>query len=458
MINRIGNLNRKQCILILANGIFIIAFFLVTVLSRNAIKDLYSQQEAQRWESKKNSYAQTSVFISPERNMQEEEIGTVRSSIMETLVADSLNETKHDERIWIDAYSGECKTEIRKDRNTISVMAVGIGNDFFQFHPLKLISGGYIAGSDLNHDRIVVDEGTAWTLFGSNDIIGMQVWIGNTPLVVAGVVSVEEDTLSKIAYGNENRIYMSYDMLKQQQEGLKITCYESVMPNPISNYAYYTVRKALGLDEQTGGDDIQKKEKNPMNFEDYEVIENTNRYGNISLISKIKNLKLQSMRTNSIGYPYWENVARVIENQQIRYLVIRILLLIVPCISLICWLSYLWKHRSWTAKDILFGIIEKIKMEEEPAGPELELEEMDSDQNVIESESEEWKEEAEEETEEGGWDEESEEEAEEADWEEESEEEVEEVDWEEEKSEDFKEKKSDDSGDEIEVESWEDMV
>lgn len=449
MINRIGNLNRKQCILILANSICIIAFFLVTVLSRNAVKNLYSQQEAQRWERKKNSYAQTSVFISPEKNMQEEEIGNVRSSIMETLITDSLNETKHDERVWIDAYSGECKTEIRKDRNIISVRAVGIGNDFFQFHPLKLISGGYIAGSDLNHDRIVVDEGTAWTLFGSNDIVGMQIWIGNTPFIVAGVVSVEEDTLSKTAYGNENRIYVSYDKLKQQQEGLRITCYEAVMPNPISNYAYYTVRKAFGLDEEKKEDDAQKKEKNPMNFEDCEVLENTGRYTSRSLISKIKTLKLQSMRTNSIGYPYWENIARVKESQQIRYFIIRILLLVFPCISLIFWLSYLWKHRSWTAKDILFGIIEKIKMKGELA--ELELEAMESEEEAEEAE---W-EESEEEAEEAEWEEESEEEAEEVEWEEESEEEVEEFERKE-KAEHLEEE--DVSGGEIKVESWEDMV
>lgn len=67
MKNRIRNLNQKQCVLILSNGILIIAFFLMTAFSRNAIEDLYSQQEAQRWESKKNSYAQVSVFISPEK-------------------------------------------------------------------------------------------------------------------------------------------------------------------------------------------------------------------------------------------------------------------------------------------------------------------------------------------------------------------------------------------------------
>lgn len=389
----IRGLERKQYILILVNGILLIAFLLLTCFSKNAVKDLYSQQEAERWENKKNSYAQVSAFVSPESNLQEEDIEAVRSSIMETLTTDSLNEAEDDARVWIDAYSGECKTEIRKDRNTISVTAVGIGNDFFQFHPLELLSGGYIAGSDLNHDRIVVDEGTAWTLFGSNDIVGMQIWMENTPLVIAGVAAVEEDTLSKTAYGDENRIYMSYDMLKQLQEGLKITCYEAVIPNPISNYAYYAARKAFGLDDETGEDENQSKEKNPMNFENCEVIENTSRYDSIFLLAKVKNLKFQSMRTNSIGYPYWENIARVIENQQIWYLLIRMFLLVFPCICLICWIHNLWKNKSWTAKGILFGMAERIaEKRTRLQDVEIELEKADKTElGEMEEETEEQK-------------------------------------------------------------------
>lgn len=358
MKNRIRNWNPKRVTLLLVNIIFVAAFVLVSIFARNRIKDLYSQQQAERWESEADSYAQVSAFISPEKGMQISDISNIRSSMMETLSGDSLNETKGNGRVWIDAYSGECKTEIRKDNNTLSVTAMGVGGDFFRFHPMQLLSGGYISDEDLNHDRIVIDQGLAWAMFGSNDVVGMQVWMGNSIYVVAGVVAVEEDFLVKTAYGNGNRIYMSYEELKKQQENLQITCYEAVLPNPITNYAYNALNSACGLTKEEG-EELQQEE-NPLNFDDVEVIENSNRYETWTMLTNMKQLKFRSMRTNSVGYPYWENVARVIEEQQMVLLVIRIILLIVPCVSLVGLLYHWWTHRSWTIKDIVFWIVEKM--------------------------------------------------------------------------------------------------
>lgn len=371
------NLNGKQVLLLLINGILLMAFIVLSVFAKNTVKGIYSQQEADRWEDGENPYAQVSAFVSPERGMQKEGLSLIRSSIMETLSKDSYNETKGNGRVWIDAYSGECKADIRKDMNTLNVTAVGVGGDFFQFHPIPLLSGSYISDEDLNNDRIIVDENFAWAMFGSNDIVGMQVWMGNSIFVIAGVVAVEEDTLYQTAYGSSNRVYMSYDQLKKQQENLNITCYEAVLPNPISNYAYYALRSAFGMEEES--EEQIKQDKNPLNFDQVEIIENSNRYEVMPLLTKAKNLKLRSMRTNSIGYPYWENIARVVEEKQIILLIGRILLLIFPCICLILWLYGLWSHKTWTAKSIFLGIIERIreKQEAKREAEALELEELE---------------------------------------------------------------------------------
>lgn len=370
MKNKIRNWNSKSVLLLLVNIILVIAFILVSFFVRNGVKDLYSQQEAKRWESEDNSYAQVSAFISPEKGMQIADISNIRSSLMETLSRDSLNESNGKGRLWIDAYSGECKAEVRKDNNTLSVTAMGVGGDFFQFHPMQLLSGSYISDEDLNQDRVVIDQGLAWAMFGSNDVVGMQIWMGNSIYVVAGVVAVEEDSLHKIAYGKGNRIYMSYDQLKQQQEDLYITCYEAVLPNPITNYAYNALSSACGLSEEE--EETLQQEENPLNFDKMEVIENSNRYETWTMLTNMKHLKLRSMRTNSVSYPYWENVARVIEEEQMVLLVIRIVLLIVPFVSLIALLYHLWTHKSWTVKGIVLCAIEKIRekreLQQEDAG------------------------------------------------------------------------------------------
>lgn len=374
MKNIVRNWNPKSVALLLVNVILVVAFILVSLFAPNGVEVLYSQQVAERWESEEDSYAQVSAFISPEKRMQISDISNIRSSLMETLSRDSLNETNGNGRVWIDAYSGEYKAEVRKDNNTLSVTAMGVGGDFFQFHPMQLLSGSYISEEDLNQDRVVIDQGLAWEMFGSNDVVGMQVWMGNSIYVVAGVVAVEEDSLHKMAYGNGNRIYMSYDQLKQQQENLHITCYEAVLPNPITNYAYNTLSSACGLTEEE--EETLQQEESLLNFDKIEVVENSNRYETWTMLTNMKHLKLRSMRTNSVSYPYWENVARIIEEQQMVLLVIRIILLIVPFVSLIVLLYRLWTDKAWTMKDIVLWVIERIRekreLEEKESGFEVD--------------------------------------------------------------------------------------
>lgn len=358
------NMSKKKLVLLGVNIILAVAFIVLSIFAKNGAGALYSQQEARRWEDEKNSYAQVSAFASPGRNLQEEDVTSIRSAVMETLSKDSLNESNGASRVWIDAYSGECSAEFRKDNNTLSVTAVGVGGDFFQFHPIPLLSGSYISEEDLNQDRIVVDENFAWAMFGSNDIVGMQLWMGNSIYTIAGVTAVDEDSLYRTAYGDSNRVYMSYSQLKQQQENLMITCYEAVMPNPISNYAYYTLRTACGIEEEEE-ETIQKTE-NPLDFEDIQVIENSNRFDTVKLLEGLKNRKLQVMRPNSVGYPVWENLARVEVQRQQNLLVLRFLVLICPFVCLVLWLYGLWRRRTWTLKSICGNVIERIREKPEP--------------------------------------------------------------------------------------------
>lgn len=351
--------NKKQIILIIVNIALLLAYVILTVVSQKQTEGLYSQQEAARWENGKMSYAQVSAFISPGRQTGAEELASVRSAIATKLTKDSYSESKTGGRVWIDGYSGEVQAAIRKDTNTLNVTAVGVGGNFFQFHPMELLSGSYISDDDLNQDRVVVDENLAWALYGSNDIVGMQLWMNNTIYTVAGVVKVPEDGLEKIAYGNSNRIYMPYDQLKTQQDSLSITCYEVVLPNPISNYAYYAVRSAFGFSEEE--EEQLDQQENPLTFDNVEILENTNRFELVPTLTKLKQWRLRSMRASSVGYPYWENIARSVEDEEIILLIFRILVLICPVVCLIGLLWHLWRHRKWTLKGLMGKGMDRIR-------------------------------------------------------------------------------------------------
>lgn len=380
---------KRHRVVLIIDLILIIMYIIVTSVAHNKVSTLYSQQEASRWENdevtnvtgkdknskapnkkkvnlkslvgeKRMPYAQVSAFISPAHGMQLDEVSNVRSSIAEKLNKDSYSDSTTGGRVWIDAYSCETNINLRKDTNTLSATAVGVGGDFFQFHPMKLLSGSYIADSDLNHDRIVVDENFAWAMFGSNDIVGMQVWLGDSIYFISGVVEVPEDDISALAYGDNNRVYMYYSELKRINENLPITCYEAVLPNPISNYAYYALREAYGLSDDSEDTSLNKK-KNPLSFDDVEIIENTKRFNTMELLTNIKTWKFRTMRTSSVGYPYWENVARVQDDTQMRLLLVRIILLIFPILSGIWFVYGLWKKKTWTIKGLLLEEIDKAK-------------------------------------------------------------------------------------------------
>lgn len=397
---------QQHRVLLIVNAVLLALYFALTIVAHSKTAALYSQQEAVRWQNDEVSltdnedgdiktsiksivnpkgmpYAQVSAFISPGHAMAQDELGTVRGSLTETLVKDSYAQSKSGGRVWIDAYSGEADVNLRKDSNTLSVTAVGIGGEFFQFHPIKLLSGSYISDSDINHDRIVVDENFAWAMFGSNDIVGMQVWLDNSIYFIAGVVKVDEDKIPQMAYGNTNRVYMPYDELVTHQENVPITCYEAVFPNPISNYAYYALKGAFGLSEES--DDQLEKKENPLSFDDVEVLENTKRYEPMELITKVKQWRLRSMRTASVGYPFWENVARVQDDEQMVYLMLRGLLLVCPIISLI-WVIYdLWERRTWTVKGLIIDELERVR--EQRAWKLYEARRAENDEDDIDSES-----------------------------------------------------------------------
>lgn len=340
------------------NGVLLVCVLFLSWIAASKVRGLSSQQMADRWAAEDIPYAQVSAFLAPQQYVQADRISEVRSSLMGTLSKDAYDVRKETPRLWIDGYSGECSVSVQRENKTQEVTAVGVGGDFFQFHPMQFLSGSGISEQDMNRDRIVVDRGFAWNMFGSNDIVGMQVKVNETYYTIVGVVAVEEERIPEIAYGDGCRIYMLYDELAKQAPELTITCYEAVLPNPISNYAVNAVKKAFGLSEE---EEDSVKKHNPVNREDLEILENTGRFHFLSLLSGIRNRKYLSMRANHIAYPFWENVARVAEERQRDLLLWRMILLIIPCLSLVWWLKSLWKRRTWTAKSLVTGLFENIR-------------------------------------------------------------------------------------------------
>ena len=296
---------------------------------------LPSQHEAERWQgASETKYAQLSCFIPVDETVSLNEIGAFREALVKKLHEAAIDVGTEDV-LSVDAWSCVDKVSVSSALGKGDVSATAVGGEFFAFHPIKLISGSYISSSDLMQDRVLLDEDTAWLLFGGTDIQGMTFKINGVPFVVAGVIEREQDFASKKAYTDGMGIFMSYDGYNAAMNysasaaaaadssggtapaaagSADIQCYELVMPNPVKNFALNFV-----------------KEKFPV--KDAEIISNTGRYTVSNLWKLAKAFDERAMQTKGVLYPYWENAARCIENRAAMLLVVSAAALILPVLT-----------------------------------------------------------------------------------------------------------------------------
>ena len=255
-------------------------------------------------------FAQMACFLPVGQGKTEEQIFEFRSGLDSKFVEQSL-EAPEGGSLYVDAYSGTSEVTISTDHGSASVEAVGVGGDFFYFHPLHLRSGTYIAERDLMDDLVVLDEALAWRLFGGMELAGMTLYINDKPFVVAGVVTMEDDFATDRALESEGNLFLSYSALKRLDEDLSIDCYEIVMPDPISGYARGVLEQMLPAGEET-------------------MVENSGRFSLVRLCTVIGSFGERSMRNGAVIYPYWENALRFAEDWAALLLALAVLAALFP--------------------------------------------------------------------------------------------------------------------------------
>lgn len=338
----------KKRILGISGGISFVLFLILLLVIGHLGGVQLSQQMAQRW-NKDGGVAQVSCFFSVDSNINLEQIQSFEHSIDNKLAEASIVQESENPgaRLWVDAYSADGSVFISSDRGFVQTDAIGIGGDFFLFHPLTLVSGSYFSGNDLMQDYCIIDREVAWQLFGASNVAGMTVYIGNVPHIVVGVVEQPEGRLAEAAGLDGTLVYVSYSTLKELGQNNGINHYEIVMPNPITGFAEGVIRDAFCSDERTA-----------------EVVENTTRYSLLSRLKLLKQFGLRSMNGKAIIYPYWENIARGYEDILTLMTFFEMLFLVYALgIALGLFISW-WRHKGWTVKEklrLLWNKLERMK-------------------------------------------------------------------------------------------------
>ena len=291
---------------------------------------LPSVRAAERWRGENElRFAQVSCFLPEDEKKDLQAIETFRRAVDQAMVDASLVEKQEAVRpgqvsveavqlasaLYQDAWSGSGKITVSNGAASADVKAIGVGGEFFLFHPLQLRSGSYLSENDLMQDRVILDEELAWRLFGSSDVAGLSVMIAGEPFFVAGVVHRESDFASSQAYTDGAGLFMSYAALNKLT-GSGISCYEIVLPDPISGYGLSVVQKSFPIG---GGDMVQV----------------SGRYSIKSLCAIVKDFGVRSMRTGDVIYPYWENAARLTEDYLALLMVLALLFGIAPVLIVI---------------------------------------------------------------------------------------------------------------------------
>lgn len=332
---RIHIQNKKKLIWYGSALVSFLLFLILLALSGHLAGMQDAQQMASRW-SENNDVAQVSCFFSPNAEVTEDTIKSFEYSLDNTLQEASITETSENPsaRLWADAYSADGRITLVNGRNTLEADAIGIGGDFFLFHPLELITGSYFSGNDLMQDYCIIDQDAAWQLFGSNDVVGMTVYIGNVPHIVTGVVRRPESRMEEAAGLDSTVVYVSYETLDAYGTNNGINHYEIVMPNPVSGFALGKVKEGISVDDKN-----------------VEVIENTSRYSLLNRCKTILAFGTRSMNGKAIIYPYWENIARGYEDIIALMTVFMLILLLYPVVTIVWMLVSWWRHKGWTLKD-----------------------------------------------------------------------------------------------------------
>ncbi len=309
------NKRRWYWVLGLTNGVLVLLALACGCLMGWIMGQLPSLDAAARWRGgSEMRFAQVACFLPADSAKGEEDIHQFRQTLEQKLTESSLTAPQNGS-LYADAYSARANLTVSGDHGTAQVKAIGVGGNFFLFHPLQLRSGSYISEADLMQDRVILDEPLAWQLFGSPDVAGMTVTIGGKPYYVAGVVRRENDFATEKAYLDGPGMFLSYSAFYELTE-TKITCYEIVLPDMISGFGLGLVKESfdVGL-----GD----------------VVENSSRYGLENLLSVAGDYGSRSMRSNGVIYPYWENAVRLTEDYLALLVVLLLLFALLPTVTVI---------------------------------------------------------------------------------------------------------------------------
>jgi hypothetical protein len=325
-------IKKRIAVLAALNVISLAGFVTFAAVGANLAQSQDYNYACDRWGGDDaENYAQISCFMTESAGLTSDELDSLRNSLLSKLQDISVA-AEDGQRLCPDAYSAPLgQSTVKSDISGSSQAEItAVGGDFFAIHNFKLIDGAFFTDDDIMQDGVVIDRSLAWALYGSYEVSGMNLTIDGTQFYISGVIENPQTDEEISCSGELPRAYISYDGASGfagetavSDDGISnasgkfktITCYETVMPEPVEDYALQAVESVM------------------ESYDGAEVIRNNGRFGAFTRLKALKSISDIAVSDSGIIYPYWENASRIVEFK-LSYIYLKAALcLIIPVLT-----------------------------------------------------------------------------------------------------------------------------
>lgn len=235
-------------------------------------------------------YVQLAVYLNDEDYLTPDGMMQIKNTLESKLVENGIVQTSG----YLLSGSAEKAATLSRDTLSIDVISTVYFGDWFGLHPHIPIFGGYVDESAATTDFCVIDDLAAWRIFGSTDVCGMDVKINEKLYTISAVLAADRGTYAEY-YGEKPRVYILYNSAAMRDERITFTSLEAVLPEPVEGAAYSMLKEAVA------------------SYSD-EIYTVTDRFSPRELFENIKEFSSLGVMEGK-SFPYYENVARIMETK-----------------------------------------------------------------------------------------------------------------------------------------------
>lgn len=323
----------RHKIIAAVNAAAVVGMIILTAVGSSAANAQKYNYAAERWKNdSKKDFGQVSCFFGRDAGFDLNSVDAVKAKFYSELKNASIT-PEEGKTLLPYAYSNPVgkATISGDDMGTTEADITAVGGYFFFFRDFKLLSGAFFEDDDLMKTGVVLDRQAAFSLYGSDNIAGKNLYINNVKMFVSGVIDFPETKAEKSCAGETPKAYISYDAAKLVFGGgddafgqgsstdlNKVTCYECISPEPVENFAYNVIK-----------DNYEKAYEGKI-----KIVNNADRFEPSKRVKALKKIEDNVVVKEDIVYPYWENASRITDLKLSFIYGARRLLLIIPIITL----------------------------------------------------------------------------------------------------------------------------